>query len=83
MSSTLQDLSNDTTFSKIKSRVPVPLSRRFFTLVAAGRGHPVLGWDPAEGLWAAGQRALPDCLHAAQHFHPVQAGQKVGAHCIC
>ena len=25
MSPTLQDLSNDTTFSKIKSRIPVPL----------------------------------------------------------
>ena len=31
MSPTHQDLSNDTTFSQLKSRVPVPLT--FFTLI--------------------------------------------------
>jgi len=34
MSSTHQDLSNDTTFSQIKSRVPVPLRR----IISAKKG---------------------------------------------
>ena len=33
MSPTHQDLSNDTTFSQIKSRVPVPLSIRIFSRI--------------------------------------------------
>ena len=36
VSPTNQDLSNDTTFSQIKSRVPVPLSPAFFVNFIAG-----------------------------------------------
>ena len=42
MSPTLQDLSNDTTFSKIKSRVPVPLTE----------GKPSVIGPNKQGRWS-------------------------------
>ena len=45
MSPTHQDLSGDTTFSQIKSRVPVPLNRRTLNNV---QNCPVLKYEETE-----------------------------------
>ena len=47
MSPTHQDLSNDTTFSQIKSRVPVPLNRNRY-LVKKGGTDTLVG--PGEAV---------------------------------
>ena len=39
MSPTHQDLSNDTTFSQIKSRVPIPLRSAFAMVAHAGQAY--------------------------------------------